>query len=116
MIGANMSKECELKVGSPQGAILSPTIFIILVSDVGLWSNATIYGYADDTTSTLSGTDMTLLVKKCEEEANKIINYMSVNKLAANCDKTHLMAIRRNGPKEEIAIQVGKHKVKESKK
>ena len=36
MIGSAISEECQLTVGSPQGAILSPTIFIILVADVGL--------------------------------------------------------------------------------
>ena len=109
-----MSKECELTVGSPQGAILSPTIFIILISDVGLWTDATVFGYADDTTSTISGTDLDLLKTRCEEEASKIIEYMSANKLAANCDKTHVMAIRRSGPKDEIVIQVGEDKIKES--
>ena len=32
MVGASMSEECRLNIGSPQGAILSPTIFIILIS------------------------------------------------------------------------------------
>ena len=73
----------------------------------GVWTDATVFGYADDTTSTISGTDLNLLKKKCEEEASKIINYMSANKLAANCDKTHVMAIRRKGPKEDIVIKVG---------
>ena len=104
MIGSAMSEECQLTVGSPQGAILSPTIFIILVADVGLWSKAVVYGYADDTTTTISGTDFTELAKNCEEEAKNIITYMSANKLAANDDKTHLMVIRRTGKDDDLVI------------
>ena len=114
MIGASASEVCQLSVGSPQGAILSPSIFIILVSDVGLWSEATLLGYADDTTSTVSGKDLNELTKKCEVEAKKVITYMSANKLAANDDKTHIMAIKRNGEKNQIAVQVGTKVIKES--
>ena len=114
MIGSAMSEECQLTVGSPQGAILSPTIFIILVADVGLWSKAVVYGYADDTTTTISGTDFTELAKNCEEEAKNIITYMSANKLAANDDKTHLMVIRRTGKDDDLVITVGKNKIKET--
>ena len=47
-------------------------------------------------------------------EANNIITYMSANKLAANDDKTHIMVIRRNGKHEEVEINVGSKKIKES--
>ena len=105
MIGASKSKECQLNIGSPQGAILSPTIFIILIADVGLWTNATVYGYADDTTTTVSGNNLGHLTQKCQEEASKLITFMSANKLSANDDKTHIMCIRRRAEKGEIEIK-----------
>ena len=50
MIGSTISKPITLKVGSPQGAILSPTVFIILISDMELYCpEAKLCGYADDT-------------------------------------------------------------------
>ena len=58
MIGTTLSEEVTLNIGSPQGAILSPTCFIILISDIELWTDSKIHGYADDTTSTISGTNM----------------------------------------------------------
>ena len=36
IIGSTVSKELKLNLGIPQGAILSPTIFMILVSDLQL--------------------------------------------------------------------------------
>ena len=38
MIEDVISDPVTINVGSPQGAILSPTIFIILISDIGLYS------------------------------------------------------------------------------
>ena len=37
MIGSSISDSITMNVGSPQGAILSPTVFIILISDIELY-------------------------------------------------------------------------------
>ena len=107
-----------MTVGSPQGAILSTTIFIILVADVGLWSKSNITSYADDTTASLSNTDIENLVKECEDEATCILNFMSANRLAANTDKTHVMIMRRKNrsENEDLQVKVGSHVIKESAK
>ena len=73
-----------------------------------------VFGYADDTTSIVSGSDINELTRRCEEEAKQIITYMSANKLAANDDKTHIMVIRRGAKQEEVEINVGSKQVKES--
>ena len=115
IVGASISEECRLTVGSPQGAILSTTIFIILVSDVGLWTKSAITSYADDTTASISHTDLSALVKDCEEEAENIIKFMSANRLAANTDKTHVLIMRRKmNDNDNLIINVGNHEIKES--
>ena len=81
MIGSHMSSKVTLKVGSPQGAILSPTIFIILISDIELWTDAAICGYADDTSCTNSDECMEKLREKCEKSVNSLLKYMAANKL-----------------------------------
>ena len=96
MIGATLSEPLTTNIGSPQGAILSPTIFLILVADIGLWSSLTIHTYADDTTATAAGKNIEDLVNTCEEEAQKILDFMSVNKLKANDDKTHILVTRKD--------------------
>ena len=104
-------------VGSPQGAILSPSIFIILIADIGLWCDSNLLGYADDTTASIMGTDIPQLVSKCESEAQKIIDYMSVNRLKANDDKTHVMVIRKNKLKnseQNLTINVGNQSIEET--
>ena len=113
-LGCTYNTGFPTNLGSPQGAILSPTIFIIPIADVGLWTEATVFGYADDTTSTINGTDLDELAKKCEAEARKIITYMSANKLAANEDKTHIVVIRRGGKQKDLIINVGDKNFKAS--
>ena len=67
MIGSTISDPISLDVGSPQGAILSPTIFIILISDIEFWCPETVLcGYADDTTVTVKDKSANLLIEKCE--------------------------------------------------
>ena len=55
MIGSKMSKPVELKLGSPQGSILSPSIFLVLIADMELYCpETTLCSYADDTTVTVA--------------------------------------------------------------
>ena len=114
MVEDAISEPLTINVGSPQGAILSPTIFIILISDIGLYTDSTIFGYADDTTSTISGNDIPMLVAKCEEEAKKIIDYMSINRLKANDDKTHVMMIKKGPSDEKLSFTIGNEVIQES--
>ena len=87
MIGSSKSKKLELNIGTPQGAILSPTIFIILVSDLQLWTKGMVSSYADDTTSTTTNENTQKLISHTEHEGKKILEYMSLNCLFENEDK-----------------------------
>ena len=115
MIGSTISEPVNLTVGSPQGAILSPTIFILLVSDIELWTKATVCGYADDTSCTDSDKDIDAIKPKCEESVKGLLDYMAVNRLAANDDKTHILVVRcgKNEPDEKLTFQVGEKMIVE---
>ena len=95
MIGTSFSETININIGSPQGAILSTTIFIILIADIGDWSEAYISGYADDTTTAVSNEDYNLMIQSCEKEASNILRYMAINRLAADEEKTHIMIVKR---------------------
>ena len=49
IVGASLSKPVTTNIGSPQGAVLSTTCFILLVADIGLWTKSEIFIYTDDT-------------------------------------------------------------------
>ena len=119
MIGSSMSKQLELNLDTPQGAILSPTIFIILVSDLQLWTKGIVSTYADDTSSTVTNENMNQLISDTEQEAKKILEYMSLNCLAANEDKTAILLTMKKGTTKleksnPVSLQIGKqHKTGE---
>jgi len=64
----------ELNLGTPQDAILSPTIFIILVSDLQLWTKGIFSTYADDTTSTVTNENMNQLISDTEQKAKRYLS------------------------------------------
>ena len=108
MIGSHISSKLALTIGSPQGAILSPTIFIILISDIELWTDAAICGYADDTSCTNSDECLEKLREKCEKSVNSLLTYMAANKLSANDDKTHILVIRKDKKHpEKLSFKAG---------
>ena len=73
MIGSEISSPITLDLGSPQGAIMSPTIFLILVADIEQWAEgAKLCGYADDTSCTVVETNLDDLKRKCEENVRKM--------------------------------------------
>ena len=58
-------------------------------------------------------------MKKCEEEAEKILEYMAINRLKANDDKTAILIIRRNHSDAKNAkrtIKIGKEVITEKNK
>ena len=114
-IGSTLSEPISLQVGSPQGSILSPTIFLILIADIELWCpEAVLRGYADDTTCTVSDKNINNLKEKCEASVKKLLTYMAVNKLSANDDKTHIMVVKNGRESTELTFKVGNAMIKES--
>ena len=115
MIGSTISAPVSLEVGCPQGAILSPTCFLILISDIEEWaSHAQLCGYADDTSATVNDEDLSTLKQKCEESVNGLLTFMAVNRLSANDDKTHVLVSRSGKNSPALSFNIGQASVKES--
>ena len=79
------------------------------------WTKATVCGYADDTSCTDSDKDIDAIKPKCEESVKGLLDYMAVNRLAANDDKTHILVVRcgKNEPDEKLTFQVGEKMIVE---
>ena len=115
MIGSTLSDPVSLKVGSPQGAILSPTVFIILISDMELYCpEAELCGYADDTSVTVEDKDLSSVKEKCEAAVKKLLVYMAINKLSCNDDKTHILVMKHGFLKETLTFNIGEAMIEES--
>ena len=80
--------------GIPQGSCMGPLLFIIYLNDFEKcleFSKASMY--ADDTHITLTSSNIDVLLTNANKELRKISEWMRVNKLSANPDKTEYMII-----------------------
>jgi hypothetical protein len=116
-IGSGRSGEAELTWGSPQGAILSPLIFTIYIADVESWIEfADVFGYADDTSTTISDANEQIVLEKLQLEGENVLKFMSSNGLVANPSKTGLQIFRSGYQQDGSAsLKVGDAQVTETK-
>ena len=75
--------------GVPQGSILGPLLFNIVMCDMFLILRGTYFtGYADDNTPFVVRDDV---MKALEEVGESIVNWFSNNEMKLNTDKCHLL-------------------------
>ena len=94
--------------GAPQGSILSPFLFLVLVSDMeealqGM-EGVRLMSYADDTTVYAWAETADEVHRKLEEAVEKILGFMRVSGLSANPEKTNFIHF---GPGDKLPIGVG---------
>jgi hypothetical protein len=92
--GGHTSKIKDVMVGSSQGSVFSPLIFIIQTSDMPeAIKRASSSTYADDTFIYTGQQKREMVYKVLEAAADEVLLYKRANKLAANPEKTKIMMI-----------------------
>ena len=82
----------DVNAGVPQGSILGPLLFIIFINSMSsVIKRGNIFMYADDTTLSVSSTDVKDISKKLESDLESISKWLCNNKLFLNTDKTKVM-------------------------
>ena len=72
----------------PQGAILSPLLFIVMMSDMPTEEGITIYSYADDVTITMIENDVSKMRRKMQHFMNKLVKWLEDWGMSINEGKT----------------------------
>ena len=79
-------------IGVPQGSTLGPLLFLIYINDMKNCSDLLKFiQFADDTTLLFRSKNIEQLNSILEKECNKVITWLSANRLVVNLSKTHSM-------------------------
>jgi len=107
------SRKVALKAGSPQGSVLSPLLFLVMIADAEEWiSEACIITYADDNSIYAWASTKWEVRQILEKAAEEFLAFTRASKLSANPEKTMYVMF---GRQEEEPIRIGQVYVKESK-
>ena len=100
VVGNGKSACLDMTVGSPQGSILSPLLFIIYVADIDKWiKDGSTSSYADDVVAMAAGETKEEAVQKLEKTSNELMVFFASNMLVANATKTTLIVCQSSRDK-----------------
>ena len=89
-----------ISCGVPQGSILGPLLFLIHINDLcNICKLTTPILFADDTNLFSSGTDVDIMECIINEELTHISEWLKVNKLSLNTNKTQYMVFTKKEEK-----------------
>ena len=102
-INGSFSTWKEVSKGVPQGSVLGPLLFNILLNDLFLLMNRSeICNYADDTTIYVCDSKIECVVDGLEQDAAQLATWHPENYMQLNVDKCHLMIFGEKSKKMKI--------------
>ena len=93
-VNGSCSEFENVSIGIPQGSILGPFLFLLVINDLpSSTNNCSIGLFADDITLYTSGKDIDQLPLVLQEELNCVLDWFSANRLFVNTSKSNSILI-----------------------
>jgi len=108
-IEQSISSKMPITCGVPQGSILGPLLFLIYINDIKQSSDKLMFFlFADDTSTYISGNDLKVIETICNEELEKVSEWLRANKLSLNVSKSNMVLFRNHNRKliSDIFIKI----------
>ena len=103
----------EIVFGVPQGSILGPLLFKIVLADLFFIVNSTdITNYADDNTPYATANNIDSLIVLLEESSKSLFTWFDNNLMKSNADKYQLLV----SSYEKVTIEIGSHEIVNTKR
>jgi retron-type reverse transcriptase len=97
------SKEMLIQTGVPQGSILGPILFLLYMNDIENCSKLLSFVlFADDTNIFYNNKCIKTINGIMQTEINKVAEWLNVNKLSLNTNKTKFILFRSSNKKNKI--------------
>ena len=90
-VETSLSKRFKIKCGVPQGSVLGPLLYSILITDIQSINNKTKIIYADDTNCVVTSDSPEILHAETEKAMKDLIDYYHAVKLKLNPQKTEII-------------------------
>lgn len=95
IIHGTLSSEYKSANGVPQGGVLSPLLFNIMMNDMPRSTNVDLYVFADDITIACTGKSTEFIESNLQQYINKLMSWFGKWKFEVNKDKTKMQFFTR---------------------